>query len=483
MSTRELLPGRYRDAPETDGRATRDGAAAPEPGRPRRRVERGPLEDGDLRRRRGDARRDGARLGRRAEHARRLRHRLGRDRARREDADGRELQVAGDRERPRPEPRRQRALRRSPVRRGGLVGRAGALPAEGGDERPLAGRQRRRARLEGPQVGARPVRRRREGRRRRHEDPADPRHGRGRAGGQPELPDRGVRPRELQLRAGQGLRPRLQAGRVHLAAADARHPPARVRRPRRGDDPRDPRVPRRPRRDRRLRADQPALPGGRVREQRDPADRDGGRRRLLALLPAARARGAAARPRPAQRAPDGGVDVGSGGADLGRHRPDRDGRDALRRQPDLHVDGDGDDDRGRDRDHGVGHGAAGDPAQARRPDRARPGPVPRPPPRRRARVDVDPDAGAAPAAALGAAVGRPAGPPRAAGARAPHEAPELHRPAAQPRDREDVRPHQRGVPGLARAGDRRRQGAERRGAGGAEGDRATSSARRSRRSR
>ena len=62
-------------------------------------------------------------------------------------------------------------------------------------------------------------------------------------------------------------------------------------------------------------------------------------RRLLAVLPPARARGATGGPGAASRAAAGRVDLGAGGPDLGRDGARRDGRDADRRQQDLHLDG------------------------------------------------------------------------------------------------------------------------------------------------
>ena len=75
-------------------------------------------------------------------------------------------------------------------------------------------------------------------------------------------------------------------------------------------------------------------------------------------------------------------DLGSLGADLGRDRDDRDGRDAVLRRQDVQVLLDRDDDRRRGRDDRLAHRAAGAPVKARRSGRegtdpaARPAPAP-----------------------------------------------------------------------------------------------------------
>ena len=93
---------------------------------------------------------------------------------------------------------------------------------------------------------------------------------------------------------------------------------------------------------------------------RHPPHRHGGRRRLLALLPPARARGACSRQRAATRAAARGVDVRTGRTHLRRDRADRDGRAVHRRQPHLHRHGDRDDARRPLRRDRIGDGAAGD---------------------------------------------------------------------------------------------------------------------------
>ncbi len=375
-------------------------------------------------------------------------------------------------------------------------------------ERPLAVRsRRRRGDLEGPPLGARPVLdhgRRSES---RHEGPAGARRGRPAAGAEPRLHGRGVRLREREQGAERHARPGLSQGRAALGADHLPHPALRVRRVRRSRRAGAARLHGRARLDRDRRPDQPRLARIRRDELRDAADGHGGRRRLLALLLEARARrapcgrrrrGAAAR----------GRDLRPGRAHLGRHRADRDGRHASRRVEDLHVDRHGDDDRRVHVDGRLRHRAAGAARQARRPGRARGG---RRLCRRRARAVAaaappsglaDPPARAAdvpPAPqgrpdgvahlgldpATGAAVPRDLRSARRGGARAaraarpgnPHEAPELHRPAARHPDRQDLHRDPAGVPGRADAGPGRRAGAERPDAGGSVRDRVTRAAR------
>ena len=76
-----------------------------------------------------------------------------------------------------------------------------------------------------------------------------------------------------------------------------------------------------------------------------PDDRDGGRDRLFAVLPAPRARGASPRPRSASGAAPHGAHVRAGRADLRRDRADRDGRDVRLGQLAVHDDRPRDDDR------------------------------------------------------------------------------------------------------------------------------------------
>ena len=101
----------------------------------------------------------------------------------------------------------------------------------------------------------------------------------------------------------------------------------------------------------------PARPG----HQRDrAADRARGRRRLLALLPEARARGARRRPQRAGRARGRRRDLRPLGAHLRPDRDGRDGRDALHRRQDVHGLRRRDDDRRRDRRARLADRPAGD---------------------------------------------------------------------------------------------------------------------------
>ena len=103
---------------------------------------------------------------------------------------------------------------------------------------------------------------------------------------------------QLQRRDRQGP----AAGGAAVATDHVPHPADRVRRLRRRGPPCPARVLGRARLDRARRADEPRLARLGRGLLRDPADRDGGGRRLLALLRQARARGTAARPRPATQA-------------------------------------------------------------------------------------------------------------------------------------------------------------------------------------
>ena len=122
---------------------------------------------------------------------------------------------------------------------------------------------------------------------------------------------------------------------------------------------------------------QPPVPLLRRHQLGDAADRHGRGRGLLALLPQARARGAQERPRTGRRPRPCGRHLGPRRADLGRHRDDRDGRDAARRQQGLQLAGDRRDDRrlhhhGRLADRAARRaGQAGRPRGARRAGRAR----------------------------------------------------------------------------------------------------------------
>ena len=100
-------------------------------------------------------------------------------------------------------------------------------------------------------------------------------------------------------------------------------------------------------------------------DQHDRADRDGGRRRLLAVLPQARARGTRQGPHHPRRRRDRGGHVGTLDPGVGRGRDRLDGRAVHRRRRDLRLPRRGRDRRRRGGGHRVGHRAAGPAGQAR----------------------------------------------------------------------------------------------------------------------
>ena len=140
-------------------------------------------------------------------------------------------------------------------------------------------------------------------------------------GGDPRRPGRpsghdrgGVRtgvgglPGRPAVRAGHG------PGRGDLAAADGRDPDRRVRRARRGGPARHPGLLRRAGRDRAEQSRQPRRSDRRPDAERDhPDDRNGGRDRLLAVLPPARAGGAEQRTVATRSPARGCAHVGPGG--------------------------------------------------------------------------------------------------------------------------------------------------------------------------
>ena len=119
------------------------------------------------------------------------------------------------------------------------------------------------------------------------------------------LHGRRVRLRQLDARAEQDAQQGLPAGRVLDAARDADHPARRVRSARRSRAAGAPRLLRRARDDRPLGAREPCRRRGHRDAVGDPADRDGRRGRLLALLPPARARGTSTRPVAPRRTAEG----------------------------------------------------------------------------------------------------------------------------------------------------------------------------------
>ena len=135
--------------------------------------------------------------------------------------------------------------------------------------------------------------------------------------------DRGVR-RQRRDAARQGGRERLQEGRPVLAAGHADRAGGRLRRADRRRPAAAARTDGGVRDDGTARAAEPADPARQGRQRDRAADRAGGRRRLLALLPQARARGAGRRSERAGCTRGCRCDLGPLGAHL---RPDRDGRD------------------------------------------------------------------------------------------------------------------------------------------------------------
>ena len=173
-------------------------------------------------------------------------------------------------------------------------------------------------------------------------------------------------------------RPRRQPGppprRMALDPGHARRPPVRLRRDRGRARARDARADGGDRRVRAPRPDQPGLPDRRRREDGRAPDRDGGRRRLRALLRRPRTRGAPPRGSRTRRW-SGPAHLGPDGRRLRHDGRDRDGgdvRDPLRR---LQRDRERDDHRRRVRRRRLGDGAPGGARAARHADRPRPDPV------------------------------------------------------------------------------------------------------------
>ena len=215
----------------------------------------------------------------------RLAGRLGRGRAGADDARARELQAAGFRGGPDPVAERHPSQPGVPL--GGQQRRPDAGSAEGRHEPPQPARRPGQGRrgLEGRPLGARPVRH--QGRPGQGEGQGQADHGRdrGHPDGLPEPAGRGGRHRERDLRA----RKELQEGLRDRGAADdpdhAADPARRIRLARRGMPPGRARVLGGARVARPLRARHERLQR-RLSDDllRDPADRDGRRGGLLAVL-------------------------------------------------------------------------------------------------------------------------------------------------------------------------------------------------------
>ena len=158
------------------------------------------------------------------------------------------------------------------------------------------GVSRIRSPLDDPEAGlprrpgrARPVRALRHGLGGGRADRADSRVRRRRRGRQPRLHRRRLRLGKRREVGERHHRLRLPAGRVHGRPADARHPAARLRRRSRRRDPAAARPLGRRGGARPPGDPEPVRPDGRGLRLDHPADRPRGRRRLLALLPQARA--------------------------------------------------------------------------------------------------------------------------------------------------------------------------------------------------
>ena len=130
------------------------------------------------------------------------------------------------------------------------------------------------------------------------------------------------------------------------------------------------------------RAREPAVPGRRDGQLRGPAGRPRRRRRLLAVLPASRARRAADGPLQRAGAGDRGRDLRARRARLRDDRGDRDGRHVPDRQRDVHVVRARHDHGRRRRGARLADRAPRRALEARRPGREGTDPVPRPPPSR-----------------------------------------------------------------------------------------------------
>ena len=181
--------------------------------------------------------------------------------------------------------------------------------------------------------------------------------------------DRAGRRCEHQQAAERFDRQGFQPGVRDLAADHARDPVDRIRRSGRGQRSDSARVDGRPRDDRTGRRDQPLLARRQLDQRGDPVDRLGGRRRLLDVLSAPRARGARIGAQRTGGAGGCGGDLGAGGARLGPDGDGRHGRHVPRGRIDVHVIRDRDDHRGRGGCGGLADRPAGAARLAGRPGR------------------------------------------------------------------------------------------------------------------
>ncbi len=203
-------------------------------------------------------------------------------------------------------------------------------------------------------------------------------------------------------------------------------------------------------------------------------DRACRRRRLLDVLPEARAPGARGGAQLGGRTRGGRRHIRALGARLRAHGDGRDGRHVPDRRCDIRVARPGDDPRGGRRRGRFADRPAGRALEAGRQRRPAARPVHQPAQRRqRGRADLGRDRRPCPAQAraVGARRRRDDGGARRAGGPAPHRnAGAGHVPEVAHR-RQDIQPDAAGIPGHRPAGERRRARTKRGRAGGARGDR------------
>ena len=258
----------------------------------------------------------------------------------------------------------------------------------------------------------------------------------------------------------------------HLLRPDADHPAGRVRRARRRRRPARARRHRRRRHGRPARAGQPALraPARRRRARGDHRPRR--RRGLRDVLLAPHDGGARPRPLGRGRGGDRRRHLGPRGAHLGPDRDDRDGRAAVRRQPDLRRLRHRHDARRRRRRARLDDLPARDALVPRREELAREGPralrhqAPPPGQGRVARLGRHPHPRPQAPARVGAARRRPARRPLRPRARHPVQGARLRRLLAQPAGHPDLRPAPGRLPRRRRPGHDRDQGRGRHGRAG-----------------
>ena len=260
----------------------------------------------------------------------------------------------------------------------------GGFP-EGSQDRHPARRRSRRPRLRRPPLGDGPVRAGRHVRRGRalhRQAQRRCRQDRSRASGL-----RGQPARQRHHHEGDRRRVRRHAedGRDDRDPAGAADPAVRVRLRRRGSGAAAARDHRSLRDHEPDRDPEPVHRGRRADRRSDPPDRPRRRNRLLALLPPPRARGAGRRTQRARGPRGRRRHLRPRRPDLGRHRPDCDGRHVPLRRQDVHVLLDRHDDGRRRRHARLAHRPARAARQARRQGREGSDPVPGPAPQQERR--------------------------------------------------------------------------------------------------